>query len=162
MIPSSAIQVIERTPDRLVVLDPPYYLVALLVLLISLGTALQFVRVMAGQVTRVSRMGLLLTVPFLLAGLGLLTSRTRVTFSRQAGIVTVERKRCGILLPRKEILLSDVRRAQVQIGARRTQCLILVFRSGSTMELTNFGTQGGRTEAANAINAFLSSPPLAH
>jgi len=158
MIPSSAIQVVEQTPTRLVILDPPYYLVGGLILLVGLVGALQFGRAFTGgkQVLVSPWLTLLLVSPFVLVGLGLLTSRTVVTLSRDLGNATVDRRIFGLPWLKKEVPLADLRNAEIQRGHRQTKRLALVLRNGSKIGLgafTNVG--GGQEQAAAAINAFL-------
>ena len=149
MFPSSAVQVIEQTGDRLVVVNPPYYVVGWCLILLAL--------IMIGFRCFVSGAnlwpGLFIAAPFLIAGLGMLTSSTTFSFSR-SGVVTVDRRTFGISRSTKQLRLQDIRSATVETG-RNSRRLILVLTSGSVIPMGSLTSQQGNYKAASSINNFL-------
>jgi hypothetical protein len=152
MFSSSAIHVIEQTGDRLVVTDPPYYTLGWCLVGLALVT-LVFRYFVSASSTHLWP-GFLLAVPFLLAGVGLLTSDTTFTFSRSAGTVVIDKRTFGIVRPVREVPLRNIQSARVETG-RNSRRLVLVLESGGTIPMGTLTSQQGQFQAANAINRIL-------
>jgi hypothetical protein len=156
MLPSSAIQVVERTPWRLVVVDPPYYLLGLGFLAlcaVSLPVAL-VVGVKYDVIKKVVVWWAITSLPFLIAGVVFSTGKTIVTFSRENGTLTIARSYIGISLRSRQFPLDQPVKAVVET-ARAGRSLILLTRAGPPITLTTVTDRGGYYEAADAINEFL-------
>lgn len=160
MLPSSAIQIIERTSSRLVVVDPPYYLIGI-GLLATWAVSLPVVLAIGlkYEVTRkVMPWWLLGSLPFIVGGLMLCTGKTVLTFSRETGRVSIVRSYLGFSLRPQEIPLDQAAKAVVET-ARAGRSLVLLTRSGQPIALTSVTDREGYYEAANAINSFLARNP---
>jgi hypothetical protein len=160
MIPSSAIQVVEHTPSRLAILDPPYYLIGWCFLVVGVSVAI-FVLLRGGRSGWIENSrwtSSLLGVPFLLIGFGFLTSKTTAVFSRESQMMTINSSRFGIS-HKVEVPLSSIRSANVVTGSN-TRRLIVVLDSGTTINLTGLTDKQGQYPAMNAINDFLGQKIL--
>lgn len=157
MLPSSALHVVERTPTKLIVMNPPYYWIGLIFLLIGLFLTLgMFAKGPAGTRAGLNWVALIFAVPFLLFGLAQLTGGTIATFSRERNNLIVVKRYFGISRKLTEVPLPSVRRAVVEGGGRRTQRLVIIAGSGNPVALGGYTTQAGYYEVADAINGFLS------
>ena len=157
MFPSSAIYVAEHSSSKLVIVDPPAYVIGGVAVLGGLCAAIVFGRwitLTRGKLA-ISPLVLLVVCSFWLAGFGLLSSRTVVTLARDSGRLRIERHVFGMKLPATEMPLSELRYAEVQIGNRRTKRAALVFRNGSKIGLGSFTNLGGQEQTVAGINAFL-------
>lgn len=158
MFTSSAIEVIERTPWRLVILDPPYYLLGAGLIATSL-VALPFLWFLGsryGVLSKALLWWVVVSIPFVAAGLALCTGRTVVTFSRETSRVSIERRYVGFAVRSRGYPLDHIARAAVET-ARAGRSLILLTRAGSPIVLTSITDRGGYYEAAQAINQFLAA-----
>lgn len=156
MFPSSAIQVVERGPSRLVITDPPYYVVGWGFVLTGL-LVVGFVLLRGGRLTSVDSsrwFSTLAAVPFLLVGLMSLTSAKTTTFSRDSQTMIVESQRFIVARRKTEIPLGDIHSATVETGTN-TRRLVVVLDSGRVINLTGLTDQQGQYAAASAINDFL-------
>ena len=151
MFPSTALRVVESDASKLVILDPPNYLLAGILLLVALAIGI-FMLKSGAQVT--VRMMAIILLPLVISGLGLLSSNTVVEFSKASGDVTILRRRFGFPKSPSVTPLSSLRYARVETsrGARR---LALITNSGGALYPTGAAARGGEYEAANAINDFL-------
>jgi hypothetical protein len=157
MFPSSAIQVVEQTHSRLVILEPPEYLAGTIVLCFGLaGTAaagawLAFSRNVRAPLALASCVA---TLPFVFLGWYLLTSQTSVIFSRDEGVLKIENRSFGRLRDQQSISLSEIRRAVVET-VRYNRRVILILRSGQVFPLGDASNGEGYYAAADAVNEFL-------
>lgn len=156
MLPSSAIQVVERTASKLVVVDPPYYLLGfgfLALCVISLPVAF-VIGLKYNVIKKVVIWWAVTSLPFLIAGLAFCTGKTILTFSRDSGNVTVARTYFGIPFRSRQFPLDLPVKAVVET-ARAGRSLVLLTRAGPPIAVTIFTDRGGYYEAAGAINDFL-------
>jgi len=157
MFASSVMHVVESTPTRLVILDPPYYLGGGILVLIGiiLGAVLLNLRIQNS-----TRVAMIVTIPIFVAGIGALTSQTTMTFSRETGTASIQRHWFGIPRNKIEVPLDSVRYATVQTqrGSRR---FAIVLSSGRVLAPGSATTQGGEYDVTNAINDFLKGSPQA-
>lgn len=157
MLPTSALHVLERTPSRLVVINPPYYWIGLIFFLVGLFLTFgMFAKGPGGARTGVNWVALIFATPFLLFGLAQLTGGTVATFSRESNSMMVAKRYFGISRKLTEVPLPSVRRAVVEGGGRRTQRLVIIVGTGNPVALGGYTTQAGYYEVADAINGFLS------
>lgn len=151
MFASSVMRVVQSTPTRLVIVDPPYYLGGGILMLIGiiLGAVLLNLKVQNS-----TRIAVIVTLPIFIAGLGALTSQTVMTFSRETGTVSIQRRWFGFSRSKIEVPLDSVRYATVQTqrGSRR---FAIVLTSGRVLAPGSATTQGGEYDVTNAINDFL-------
>jgi hypothetical protein len=156
MFPFSPVQVVEQTPSRLVVVDPPYYLAGICLTAASLLLA-AFLWMQVDDADPQGRIGwpaLVMAAPFLLIGLLLLTNVTTATLSRASNTLRIDRSYLGMVLRRREFPLSEVRCASVGTD-QQTRRLAFVLVSGEEVWLGSFTDRKGYYAAADAINAFL-------
>jgi hypothetical protein len=157
MLPSSAIQIAERSPSRLVILDPPFYGLGLF--LIILGVILLAAAAVLFPAFRAGRESLWLVLPVaaipLVTGAALLTSRSYVVLSHENGLVEIQDESFGKAESKRQIPLQEVRAAAVEPFSN-TRRLVLVLQSGGVVPLTSATSRGGHQMAANAINDFLA------
>jgi hypothetical protein len=155
MFPSSAIQVVEQTQSRLVVLDPPYYLMGwsfVVLALVLFVLPLIFARSNRARTVTLGRGIFALT--FVLVGLGTLGSRTTTTFSREDQTMSVQRVRYAVFRSRTDYPLDSVRSATVETG-RNSRRLTVLLNSGGVVLLSSLTDKPGQYAAADAINGFL-------
>lgn len=151
MPPFSAIRVIESTPSRLIVSDPPSYLVGVILLLVVILIATLLFR-QRGQSSGVVLW--IVLIPLLIGSLNALTSHAELDFSREKNTLTVKQWRFGVAREIAVVPMDTVRNATVETsrGARR---LIVVLNSGRVLTPSSGNVRAGYYEAANAINDFL-------
>jgi hypothetical protein len=155
MLPSSALRIVESTQSRLVVSDPPSYVVGVILCLIGIAVATFLLR-SRGQAN--IRLLLVVLVPIFLGGLGALTSNSQLEFSHQTETLMIRRSKFGFFHSEVVMPLDSVRYATVQTprGANR---LVVVLNSGEVLSTGSATVRGGYYEAANAINDFLGRHP---
>lgn len=148
---------VEQTPARLVVVDPPYYVLGAVFFLIGLGLSLALLPSKTEGQTQegFDWLALALAAPFLLVGLYFLTAKATLVLSRETGRMTVTRTYFGFPTRRYDGLVSDARYANVETG-NRTRRVVVVLHSGRIVPLGGLTDRKGHYDAANAINAFLS------
>lgn len=151
MFPSSAIRVLEATSSKLVILDPPNYLLG--GILVGAGVALA-IWLLRGHSN--ARLLLIVLVPIFISGISALTSKTELEFSRDAGTLAIRSLRFGFYHGERLLPLASLRYATVEAsrGARR---LTLVMTSGSVLYPTGASAREGDYAAANAINDFIGT-----
>jgi hypothetical protein len=159
MFPSSALRVVENTPNRLVIVNPPSYLVGTLFLLVALFllTATIFGVKNLSLVRRAALCGLLV-LPFLLVAVAQLGSGSVAIFDGESRTVTVRTRVMGYPLRSAVVPLADLQRPVVESG-RGTRRLVLLLRGGSIVPIgLGHSSQSGQYEAAAAISQFLHQP----
>jgi hypothetical protein len=160
---SSAIRIIERTPSRLVILDPPSYVfgsVFLAIGIVFVLFALPFGRGTDGP-AKFNWLAALMAAPFLLVGLINLTGQTTTTLSRETGNMMVDARYIGLRFSNANVPLTSVRQATVESGGRGSRRLVAVLENGHVILLTGNTDRQGHYEAAIAINEFLGiNPPV--
>lgn len=152
---NSSIQIVEATATRLVIVDPPYYLLAVP----FLGLGLLFL-LAALVIFAVTRAGVVLVVlgifgvPFTAVGVFFWSSNT-VVLSRDTNLLTTESTRVMLPTARAAVPLEDIREVLVESG-RYGRRLAVLRHSGELVPLaTAFTTQGGHYQAKVAIERFL-------
>lgn len=179
-MPSWSLQVVENTPTRLVIVEPPPHWMAglvagvgLILLVIAILNPAAFLMskmtarmsmpqegVQIGNLAaQVVRWVLVLAAsPFLLLGWGILNSDIRATLDRPSRLLTVERRTFG-LRRNVEIPLEQLDRATVEAG-RTSRRVVVMLKSGAAVRVTGYSNRQGHYAVAKAINDFLgrSSP----
>ena len=156
MLPSSAIRIVESSPSRLVIFDPPYYSLGLALLLgAAFGAALWFLPRSHSNGKGFSWWIPLLVSPFLLGGIGLLTSATRVVLSADEGTVRISSCYFLFYCGNQEFGFGDLQGVRVETS-EGYRSLVFLTKSGETFSLGGFSSRAGYYEAEAAINAFLS------
>ncbi|MGH9395992.1 MAG: hypothetical protein ACRD18_03985 [Terriglobia bacterium] len=157
MFPSSALHVVERTPSKLVILNPPYYWVGGIFLVVGLFIVAAIFIPQNGPALSGSTklIGVLFAVPFLAVAAWILTSRTTVTFSRDTGEMTVDQAKFGFRHSRLQIPIQAVDKATVAPLHAGSWRLEVMLRSGEPVMIGGQTTQKGYFDAAKAINDFL-------
>ena len=158
MFPPESIQVLENTHAKVVILDPPYY---------SFGTWILFLATCAlviGVVLVVRDVGTpFALLPFVIAlvlalfGSYLATKKTTYTFSREDGLLRIQKQVWGRNRPETALRISDIRRATVETD-KFSHILIIVLNSGESFSLGDGSNRQGYYGAADAINDFLGAP----
>ena len=153
----SGIRVVEQTPERLVVVDPPYYLLGGFFLLF--GLALSVFALPSKQQGQSQQgfdwLALALASPFLLVGWYFLASKATLVVSRETGRMSVVRSYFGFPVRQHEGPLEEARYANVETG-KGTRRVVVVLRSGKVVAVGGLTDRKGHYQAAEAINAFLS------
>lgn len=151
------IRVAEATATRLVIVDPPYYLLG--GFFACLGVVL-LLRVAQSKGGRLDTSSWAVAGSVFLFGVVLLASTTRIQFSRSPALLTIERAYFGITVHREEIPLATLAEAIVQEhGAEAQRRLTLLRHDAADIPLTTYSDRGGLVTATNAINRFLASIP---
>jgi len=150
----SPIRVVEQSSNRLVIVDPPYYLLGGIFLIAAIG--LSFWGVFAKKSGnpawdwRVS----VLAIPFALVGLVQLTGLTVVVFSRETGKMVLDRRYAGITVHHEEIAIERIVGSGVASN-ENNHSLFVELNSGETRALTGNSDRIGHNAAAAAIERFL-------
>ncbi len=155
MFPPEAIQVLERSPSRVAILDPPYYSAGALVLFFAVivgGVAIfLFYR---GFVPPVAVMLSLICLALGAFGSYLTTSKRMISLSRADGMLRVQKGAFGMSHPESAVPLDQIRKAIVE-NVRYTHTLVIVMKSGDVYSLGNASDRQGYFGAAEAINDLL-------
>lgn len=155
MFPSESIQVLENTPSRVVILDPPNYSFgAYMVFLAVCGLA---VAVFLFYRRSLLPLGWMLTLVAALLGtfgIYLLTNQRLITLSRAEGTLKIRKSAWGISRVQAEIPFNTVQRAAVET-VKYSRILIVVMKSGESFALGDGSNRDGYYGAENAINNFL-------
>ncbi len=156
---TGSIQILENSPSRLQVVDPPYYFAGAMFVLVALGIcAMSLIR--DDSTTPPSRVGwpaFLIAVPFLVVAAAMLGSQTAITLDRSSNLLDIQIRKFFLPTQHRAEPLAHLRRAEVA-SYEGTQTLILLFASGSKLPLGSYTDRGGYPAAAEAINNFLSAP----
>jgi hypothetical protein len=158
MLGASAIRIIEQTPGRLVILEPPYtvgYVLAVggILWLLVAWFFLSGPRARAIAYIALLGPGILLA----LAGFATATWTRAVTFSRPDNQILTQTRVFGINLAASARPLSDAAYADV-VQVDVTRNILLHLHSGSAVPLFTNSDRHGQHEAAQAINQFLLNP----
>jgi hypothetical protein len=160
VFPSSDIRILDRTGDRLVVLDAPFFMAGVLILsVVALGVALPFA--FRGYARWNVLFGATLASAFPIAVLGLvmLTSLARITFDASTDHIWIVREIFWIARTQAGPPLHEVSSVTVVTGTgsrKHLHCLCLVLESGQTVSLGSYTSQSGHYAVAEAINDFLA------
>ena len=161
MFPSSEIRILERSSDRLVVLDPPFAAAGLVILIIvAVGLSLPFAFRSYPRWNVLFGATLASALPIAVFGLAMLTSSATITFDSNANQVVIRRNLLGISWTTFGPPLNEIIEAEVTEGAgskRNLHSLCLIVRSGENIRLGNYTSQKGHRDAAKAINNFLAA-----
>lgn len=161
VLPSSDIRILERSADRLVVLDPPFFAAGLFVLgFAAVVLAVPFAFRSYPRWSALFWATVAATVPIATMGLVLLTSMTTITFNSGTGMVSISRELFWIHRMRTGPTLNEISRAMVVDGQGRRiglHYLRLVLKSGETVNLGGYSSQEGHQMVADAINGFLGN-----
>ena len=115
MLPAEAIQVVERTAERVVILDPPFTSMGVWVLLLGVAAlaaaAFLYTRALMTPLGWIALAVAIALGPF--AG-NLLTSQRRYILSKPEGLLTIERTSWGVTGTQATIQLRDIRKAVVR------------------------------------------------
>jgi hypothetical protein len=156
----SAIQVVERTSLRLVILDPPYALAGVVVIVaaIAIAVGLWFVKLEGDPSGRIGWAALIFAAPFALIGWLLLTNETIATLSRETNTFTIEKRYFGMFSRTRQYPLAQLEGAVVG-SDQNTAGLSFSLVSGEAISLGSFTDRKGYANAANAVNEFLLESP---
>ena len=156
MGPSSAIQVLEQSPERLLLYEPPYMPFAVGFLALGVFIIVLFFLFMWGVGVRgpMRFSGCLLALPFLFFGLKALTSHGTVEFSAATSTVTIRHTEFFQSTTPRVIPLNNVVQG-IEMRARRSYAVGLLLRSGERVTVTAYGDQAGKPGMLDAINRFL-------
>lgn len=151
------IQVAEATATRVVIVDPPYYLLGGFFACVGAVLLFRLSRLRSEQFDLPSWA---VAGSLFLFGVLLLASTTKIQFSRSPALLTIERSYFGVRVQRKEVSLTNLAEAIVQeYGAEAVRRLTLLRHGASDIPLTIYSDRGGLVTAMNAINQFLASVP---
>src|SRR5438094_7632681 len=115
MLPSSAIRVVESTPSRLVIIDPPFYTLGIGFLICSIVAAAIWLRPGSSpDQRRFSWWAVVAIGPILLSGIGLLTSTTRIILSAHEGTVKIDRRYFGLFHSGQQFPTGELRQVSVE------------------------------------------------
>jgi hypothetical protein len=157
----SAIHVVEKSANRLVVVSPPYYWIGLIFLAVGLFVLIAALSpASAGDKTKTNTtwIGVAVAAPFLLAAMGQLTSSTRIVVERDTQIFRLEARTFGFTYRATTIPLNQMQRVAVESRGIRAQALSARLRNGQIIHLTGATTQSGYGEAAHQLNQFIGRP----
>ena len=154
---SSAIRVLEQSPERLLLYEPPYWTFGIAFVVAGfLIASLLFLFFWKLQVRMPARfLGCVLALPFLFFGLKALTSQTFVEMSARDRTLKIQHMRFFQSTSPRVIPLDEIIRA-VEVHARRSYAVGLLLRSGQTVAISSYGDQPGKPLMMEAINEFLS------
>lgn len=154
---SSAIRVLEQSPARLVLYEPPYWPFAFGFLAAGVLIAgllfLLFWKLDARPAARFT--GCVLALPFLFFGIQAVSSKTIVELSARDRTLTIEKTKFFLESAPRVIEFDQVLRV-VELQARRSYAVGLVLRSGETIPLTRYGDQPGKPLMIAAMDQFLA------
>lgn len=156
MFPSEAIQVLENTPSRVVILDPPYYSLGAIILIVAIciGSVACFLLFRGGVLTFIGLPFIVMAVILTVFGSFLLTSSRLITLSRSEGVLRIERSKWGMKSLEATIALNQIRRAAVG-NVHFSNFIVIVMQSGESFRLGEGSNRQGYYGAVDAINHFL-------
>lgn len=156
MLPSSALRVVDQSPSKLVIVDPPNYLVGLLLgfaAVLMLAVAIFLFRYHDAR--RIGAyLGIVLSLLFLFIAAWSGTGETTVTLSRDSGVLEVQPTSLGSPDQATQIPLSKIKRANVE-ALTSTRRLVLILDASEPVTLVDASGRDGYYQAADAINNFL-------
>jgi hypothetical protein len=153
-LPFEAIQVLEHTPSRVVILDPPYYSLAIIVLAFAACAGAVAAFLYLRQMVVPS--ALLLLIFLVLAGFGsfLMTRKRLISLDRSNGLLKIEKTTWGVSSVQATLPLDQIQKAIVE-NVRYTHSLVVVVKSGEAFALGGSSDRQGYFGAVDAINDFL-------
>lgn len=158
MFPPEAIQVLEHSQSRVVILDPPYYSFGTIMICFGVATlAGGIFLTMRHVMAAFSIVLFVLTLGLLLFGSYLATKKSTVTLSKQDGLLHIQRQFWGMNRPEASLRSADIRRATVET-LKYSRTLTVVMKSGESFALGDGSDRQGYQGAADAINDFLAAP----
>jgi hypothetical protein len=156
MLPSSALKVVDQSPAKLVIVDPPNYLVGFIlgvVAVLILAVAIFLFRYHDAR--RIGAyFGIALSLLFLFIAAWSGTGETTLTLSRDTGILEVQPTSLGSADHATQIPLSKIKRANVET-LPSTRRLVLILDAAEPVTLVDASGRDGYYQAADAINNFL-------
>jgi hypothetical protein len=158
VLPTEAIQVIENSQMRVVIVDPPSYSFGLWVLLLATcALAVAVVLLVRGMGVGSAAIPFFIALSLAAFGSFLATSHTTYTLSRQDGLLRIQSSAWGVRRKETAVRLADIRRVTVET-VDYSQILTVVLNSGESFNLGNGSNRQGYYGAADAINDFLGAP----
>ncbi len=158
MLPSEAIQVIENSQMRVVVVDPPYYSFGVWVLfLATCALAIAVVLLVRGVSVGFAAIPFVIALSLAAFGSFLATSKTSYTLSRQDGLLRIQSSAWGMKRKETTMPLADVRRVTVETF-QYSHILTVILKSGESFNLGDGSNRQGYYGAADAMNDFLGAP----
>jgi hypothetical protein len=161
MFPSSEIQILERSNDQLLMVDPPFFSAGVLIITLALIGILVPVLVRRAHREDGNPWTILIAaVPFLVIAIALATSRTTVVFNRHTNSVDIQHHTFGITRSQSSFKLDQISAAGVMEGEGKkkgTRLLYLLLRNGKQIPLSSYSSQQGHAAVAEGINEFLRS-----
>jgi hypothetical protein len=158
ILPSSAIQVVTQTSERLEILDPPRYLAGAVAVVVGVGLLWLGLRKRDTAVP-IHWPYIVLALAAIFVGLALITGRGYIVLSRSEGTLTIQKQYFGVYSFPVRIRLGDIRSAVVESDSDTGHHkMILVLRSGEPVSVGTYTGQAGHYAAADAINDFLGVP----
>jgi hypothetical protein len=155
MIRSSAIQILENSPARLVVYDPPYEVFGWFFIGAGLFVALIAIIVVLRSSSKAARWFFLGAVPFILFGIAALSMDSFITFSYESGLMSLQKRLFGRSMSQQTFPLDSVVSAIVKSNKDTSQ-IVLLLKSGEEFRLTSGTDRDGYFAATEAMNVFLS------
>jgi hypothetical protein len=154
------IRVVQRTAQELVIYQPPYTSLGVILLIggiIALASAFSAMFLLKGRGPSFLRyVGFAGALVFLFFGVRNLTSERYIELSKGRGTLEVRKRRFFVTLSDETIPLANIRRAVV-VSGRRSTTLAVLLNSGAEVNLTDRTAQQGCYAAEDAINSFLGS-----
>ncbi len=153
----SSIRVLEQSPERLVLYQPPYWIFGIgFVVAGILIAGLLFAFLSAqGVRTAVRFVGFVLALPFLYFGISALTAQTFVELSARDRTLKIQKVRLFQAAKPRVIGFDEILRV-VELQARRSYAVGVVLRTGETVDITGYGDQPGKPLMIAAIDEFLA------
>jgi hypothetical protein len=158
MFPSDAIQVIENSAAKVVILDPPAYAFGVWILFLATCTLAGAIALLVNDLG-VGFAAIPVVIALSLAAFGsyLATSKTVYTLSKQDSLLRTQNYRWGMKSKETALRLADIRRVIVET-IQYSHILTIVLNSGENFNLGNGSNRQGYFGAADAINDFLGVP----
>jgi hypothetical protein len=155
MFPSESIKVLENTPSRVVIWDPPNYSFGAYMLFLGLfGIAIAVFLFYRRSLLPVSCMMLLTGVLLGVFSIFLLTNQRTITLSRPEGTLKIEKSSWGSKRVVAVLPVNTIQRVAVET-IKFNRRLIAVMKSGESFSLGDGSNRDGYYGAENAINGFL-------
>lgn len=162
--PVTQIYVAAQTARELVVVDPPYTLVGVIltacgVLALLVGYVVLFlVRPYVSRPIPVLMwcIPLLVGAPLLAFGLGIGTGVTRLTISKDAGTLSVRKTILALPVHSRQYPLSQVREVRVGVGDV-CRFLYVSLVDGQSESISGCTDRTGYSEVADSMNEFIET-----
>jgi hypothetical protein len=155
MFPSESIRVLENTPSRVVILDPPNYSFGAYMLFLGLcGAGIAIFLFYRRSLIPLGYMLVLVAGLLGAFGIYLLTNQRLITLSRPDGTLKLEKSAWGLTHVQATISFNTVQRATVET-VKYSRMLVVIMKSGESFALGDGSNRDGYYKAENAINDFL-------